>query len=288
MLLGLFLFASSCEKAGKPEAEEQLMDLFSQLPLSQSGHLLDVFPLDEDIDLPIGTKISQRPNELGAVGFELPKTHLFITVNSMTGESGTSNYGGYSCSCTGGSGGCAVISAAGRFGCLHENCSGDCIGSKTRGGSQLSGGENIIVGVISKTDELLKATPSEFKATLGQQGIDAFFKLKEVARQIEEHYTFAYNQFPKVDMEKLPVDADAPSGHLFLPVNLYGVDFMMLIPESENDSELFPEYQLAKSGRPSCDGDNGCSCSLTRQCILGNCVWICKGCKTCRMGDPNE
>ncbi|MEZ4983616.1 MAG: hypothetical protein R2795_01020 [Saprospiraceae bacterium] len=289
IFLSLTLFIFSCDRDESPEKVEQLTDLTLQLPLSQQGLLLEEVALDESLTLPTGTKVTQAKDNLETIYFELPATHLFLTTNTATGQSGTTRYGGYSCTCDGRTGSCAAFSAGGQFGCLHNSCSGNCVGTvKPSGGNTLTGSPDVIVGVLDMADDVLKAGFSQGAASLNEQGLDAFFKIAEVARQIEEQYGFAYHKFPAINMESLAADAPAPSGHLFLPVHMYGIHFLMLIPASENSLELFPEYALAKSGTPTCEGSNGCSCSLKKQCFFGNCIWTCSGCKTCTIGDPNE
>lgn len=85
----------------------------------------------------------------------------------------------------------------------------------------------------------------------------------------------------KPDFSKIDGSDQAPEGYAFVPVNLYGVSFALVIPDDGSIASFFPDVQLTRMN--SCTGSNGCGCEYEKRCILGNCFYTCGGCSTCTL-----
>lgn len=249
-----------------------------------SGSILDEETLlGNDIYLPKGTFWYYTNNLQNEVVFELPEPYTFLLKNLKTDEYILSKEGGgYSCTCS--SGGTCTVFYTKRlgYGCLQSDCAGSCTGK----GAVIEP-EFQIMGVLNAENDLLDANLKQEKASLSREGIEGFFKVKEIQEEVKRTYDFIYTHLEKPDFDSENYDTKK---FVYAKNLLYGFELGLIIPNDPNLSEFFPDLEIrsvAEMDSPtSCTcsgGSQGGDCKLEKKALMGFVAYYCSGCSTCTM-----
>jgi hypothetical protein len=228
--------------------------------------------IDGDLILPVGTKISRISDS--QIDIELPSNFKFLLFDEIEGVS-FSNKGSYSCTCSANNSCKVIYTTSQGYGCLQSSCSGSCTG-KPEGGVK----SKRIYGTVNTQSNDLLGDNFIQSGHLTHRGYEIFFN--EIAnKKLIEFFNFAFSENEyKNSTELIANKGEESTTNVVL--QYMGISFSAVVPnfDNEKDSQLI-HFKTGPS--ISCAGNNGCSCTKDKYCILGNCVYFCDGCTTCTM-----
>ncbi len=277
-----FFYFISCRK-GSSTAENTRQNVKAVL-------VNDILQLESistigDVYLPEGTTLQYTSQDSSEASIKLPAGYAFLKLDSVTGSYVTDTSKAiYFCKCTGKKD-CIVMYfvTSKSFGCLQQNCTGNCIGGfKTT--------QQKVVGVVYIANDHLEVADSSIVQNMpvSEEGMRAIVQLPAVQAEAERSYDSLYAGRTRPDFSNIDPN-NLPSGYFIGGFTVYGVKVGLVLPNDEAFLSSRPELRaMAGSPIPTCtcsDDAPGKKCELKKsKGPTGKVLLIfCWGCKTCTM-----